>query len=163
MPRRTIHTPFGPLEATANDRGVTHLRFVPGTRRGDDEHPLLDTVEAWLTRYVADPRTPMDLPLAPDGTAFQHAVWNALLAIPPGQTCTYGALARAIERPGAVRAVGRANGANPIALLIPCHRVVASDRSLHGYAAGLDTKRRLLAHEGALDPLFRARPDGACF
>ena len=86
---------------------------------------------------------------APRGTAFQLAVWAALRAIPAGSTLSYGALAARLGRPAAVRAVGAANGANPIALFVPCHRVIAADGTLWGYGGGLERKRWLLAHEGA--------------
>ena len=90
------------------------------------------------------------LAVDPAGTAFQRAVWTALRAIPAGRTASYGDVARRIGAPAAVRAVGAANGANPIALVVPCHRVIGSDGSLTGYGGGLDRKRWLLAHEGAL-------------
>jgi methylated-DNA-[protein]-cysteine S-methyltransferase len=92
-----------------------------------------------------------DLAIDPGGTAFQQRVWTALRRVPPGQTTTYAELARAIGAPTAVRAVGAANGANPIWLVIPCHRAIGSDGRLVGYAGGLERKRWLLAHEGALD------------
>ena len=102
------------------------------------------------------------LPTAANGTAFQLSVWAALRQIPVGRTISYGALAAQIGRPKAVRAVGLANGANPIAIVVPCHRVIGADASLTGYGGGLHRKRWLLAHEGAGRPLFReARPGAA--
>jgi methylated-DNA-[protein]-cysteine S-methyltransferase len=95
-----------------------------------------------------------DLPTAANGTAFQLSVWAALRQIPVGQTVSYGELAARIGRPKAVRAVGLANGANPIAVVVPCHRVIGADASLTGYGGGLDRKRWLLAHECAGQPLF---------
>lgn len=100
-----------------------------------------------LDAYFSGTLTRFTVPLAPNGTTFQKQVWNALLDIPFGSTTTYGALAKQLGNPGAMRAVGAANGANPIWLLIPCHRVVGS-QGLHGYAGGLERKAWLLRHEG---------------
>jgi methylated-DNA-[protein]-cysteine S-methyltransferase len=102
-----------------------------------------------LDEYFAGTRREFDLDLAPRGTAFQLAVWDALLAIPYGVTASYGDIARAVSRPNAVRAVGQANGRNPLAIVVPCHRVIGSDHSLTGYGGGIDRKRFLLALEGA--------------
>lgn len=151
---RDFDTPAGPVTARATDIGIIQLRFRETPARHRDSHPHLDALAGWLARYATDPRTPLDLPLAPRGTAFERTVWDALVTIPAGETRSYADIAKAIGKPKASRAVGRANGANPVAILIPCHRVIASDGSLHGYAGGLDIKLRLLAHEGALDPLF---------
>ncbi|MEM1423067.1 MAG: methylated-DNA--[protein]-cysteine S-methyltransferase [Planctomycetota bacterium] len=151
---RRIGTMFGAMHAVASDDGITALRFRNDPPQSDSDHPLLDELEGWLDRYARDPRTQMDLPLTPRGTAFERSVWDALLAIPPGETRSYAGIARTIGNPNASRAVGRANGANPVAILIPCHRVVASDGTLHGYAGGLDAKRALLDHERAGSPLF---------
>ena len=104
-----------------------------------------------LDAYFSGTLTSFTVPLAPSGTAFQKQVWNALLDIPFGSTTTYGALAKLLCNPGAMRAVGAANGANPIWLLIPCHRVVGS-QGLHGYAGGLERKAWLLRHEGVPVP-----------
>ncbi len=112
----------------------------------------LDQVCRQLDEYFAGRRQRFELTLAPQGTAFQHAVWQALLQIPFGQTSSYSALAAEIERPKAVRAVGAANGANPIAIIIPCHRVIGRDGSLTGYAGGLTRKALLLKLEGAQLP-----------
>ncbi len=111
-------------------------------------------VRRQLSEYFSGRRTSFDLPLAPRGTAFQQRVWAELVAIPFGGRATYGELARRIGRPAASRAVGAANGANPIAIVIPCHRVVGSDGSLTGYGGGLPLKRWLLAHEAGARPLF---------
>lgn len=94
------------------------------------------------------------IPVQTNGTEFQRAVWNALRTIPVGQTRTYGDLAKQIQRPAAVRAVGMTNGANPIGIVVPCHRVIGANGTLTGYAGGLDRKRWLLEHEGALTPLL---------
>ncbi len=100
-----------------------------------------------LTAYFAGMLRAFDLPLDPRGTPFQRRVWDAVAAVPYGETRSYGEIARAIGQPLAVRAVGAANGANPLALIIPCHRIIGSDGKLHGYGGGLDTKRQLLALE----------------
>jgi methylated-DNA-[protein]-cysteine S-methyltransferase len=110
-------------------------------------------VAAAVRRYFAgDVDAIASLPVAPDGTAFQRAVWAALREIPAGETRSYGDIARAIGAPTAVRAVGAANGANPIWLVVPCHRVIGADGSLTGYGGGLDRKRWLLAHERTARP-----------
>jgi methylated-DNA-[protein]-cysteine S-methyltransferase len=104
-----------------------------------------------LRAYFAGELAALDtLPVAPEGTAFEHEVWRALRSIPCGSTWSYAQLARAIGRPAAARAIGLANGRNPIALVVPCHRVIGADGSLTGYAGGLHRKQWLLAHEGAL-------------
>ncbi len=102
-----------------------------------------------LEAYFAGERRDFDLPLAPAGTDFDHAVWDLLRAIPYGETRSYGELARALGRPERVRAVGRANGRNPLAIVVPCHRVIGADGSLVGYGGGLERKRALLALERA--------------
>jgi methylated-DNA-[protein]-cysteine S-methyltransferase len=117
--------------------------------------PLLENAKAQLAEYFAGQRDDFDLPLAPKGTDFQRAVWKALTKIPFGETRSYAQIAQAIGKPHAVRAVGAANGANPIALIVPCHRVIGSDGSLTGYGGGLPRKKWLLAHESRL-PLFAA-------
>ncbi len=104
---------------------------------------------AQLREYFAGARTQFSLPLAPHGTAFQRQVWEALRPIPHGMTTSYGAIAASIGRPTASRAVGAANGQNPIAIIVPCHRVVGSTGALTGYGGGMDRKRWLLDHEAA--------------
>jgi methylated-DNA-[protein]-cysteine S-methyltransferase len=147
--------PLGALLLTAEDGALTGVHF-PGQKhdrppqadwqRADDE-PLLAAAREQLAEYFDGRRTAFELPLAPRGTPFQQAVWRALLAVPFGATSTYGAVAGAIGRPTAVRAVGVAIGANPIGIVVPCHRIVGADGSLTGYAGGLDRKTRLLALE----------------
>ena len=122
---------------------------VPG------RHPLLDALEVELAEYFRGERRAFDLPLALSGTEFQEKVWRLLSDIPYGETISYDELARRAETPGGQRAVGRANGDNRIAVVIPCHRVVRADGRLGGYGGGLDRKRRLLALErgrAALEP-----------
>ena len=114
----------------------------PGGRGG-----VLARAVMQLTEYFAGERRDFDLPLAPSGTEFQRTVWHALADIPFGATCSYGDLARAVGRPAASRAVGAANGKNPIAIILPCHRVIGASGELTGYGGGLPMKRWLLDHE----------------
>lgn len=166
----TVETPIGALRLLATDRGLAFLalpraagggltgwlaRMAPGARREEAFAPLRDAARQ-LAEYLAGKRTGFDLPLDLRGTPFQRAVWGALQAIPYGETRSYADVARAVGRPHAVRAVGTANGANPVALVVPCHRVIQSGGRLGGYGGGLELKRRLLAmeqsvrHQGAL-------------
>ena len=119
-----------------------------------DESAIAD-VRCQIEEYCAGERTTFDIERAARGTDFQHAVWEALVSIPYGETRSYGEIANAIGQPQAARGVGAANGANPIALIVPCHRVIGADGSLTGYGGGLPLKRALLAHEGALLSLDR--------
>ncbi len=145
-------SPIGPLRATLGPNGLESLEFADGrTRRGADHSPRLSgpmqRVRSQISAYFAHKRRDFVLPLAPTGTDFQQSVWRALLEIPCGETTTYARIAQRIGRPSAVRAVAQAIGANPIGVIIPCHRVIGSDGSLTGYAGGLDRKRALLEHE----------------
>lgn len=150
----TLDTPIGRLTLIRSPRGLREIRFP------DDPRPLPpgeaaagdDPAAAQLAEYFAGGRRQFDLDLDPVGTAFQREVWDALRAIPAGETTSYGALARALHRPGAARAVGAANGANPLPIIVPCHRVIGTDGRLTGYAGGLPIKRALLTLEGALRP-----------
>lgn len=146
---------LGPLLVAVTERGICRLSFEEdeeGLRRRFPQATLVHDPEAPLIRAalaaVADPLAAHDLPTDVSGTAFQQRVWAELRKIPPGETRSYAEIAAAVGQPGAVRAVGSANGANPVAVLVPCHRVVRSDGSLGGYAGGLDRKRRLLEAEG---------------
>jgi methylated-DNA-[protein]-cysteine S-methyltransferase len=112
-----------------------------------EETEVLKNAAGQLIEYLQGKRTVFDMPLAPEGTAFQRQVWEALLEIPYGETYSYGRLARDIGKPGAARAVGMANNRNPIPVIIPCHRVIGADGSLTGYGGGLPMKERLLALE----------------
>lgn len=153
---RRIASPIGTLGLAACPEGVREVRFdaPEGVVRGEDRaarcaasEAMLDRLARWLDAYFAGGTIEEAPPLAPEGTAFQRAVWGALLAIPHGATRSYAQIARAIGRPTAVRAVARANATNPIAILIPCHRVIGADGSLTGYGGGLDRKKWLLDHE----------------
>jgi len=152
MQFRTVDSPVGPLTLAGQGRRLMHLRMVDQTYepRHDgwepDEAAFPDTVEQ-LEEYFAGTRTEFELELELVGTAFQRRVWGALLTIPYGQTCSYGDIARQIGSPGAFRAVGLANGHNPIGIIVPCHRVIGSNGSLTGYGGGLDRKRSLLQLE----------------
>ena len=146
-----LDSPLGELLIEADERlGVTRLTLDAGElpdpegARRDDQ--ALEEVCEQLLAYLAGRRRSFSLPLAPGGSEFQRQVWSALQRIPYGETCTYGELARRLGREGAARAIGAANGANPLPLLIPCHRVVAAG-GLGGYSGGLELKRRLLALE----------------
>lgn len=112
-------------------------------------HPILDKVEHQLQEYFSKKRTKFNIPLSPEGTEFQKQAWQQLLKIPYGQHITYGEQARRIQRPKSVRAVGAANGKNPIGIIIPCHRVIGASGHLTGFAGGLEIKKQLLVLEGA--------------
>lgn len=128
------------------------LRLQYGKEIGLDEGPAPKSLLRALTAYFDGKIDAVDdIACAMAGTDFQRSVWKQLRKIPGGKTTSYGALARRIGRPAAMRAVGAANGANPIAIVVPCHRVIGTDGSLTGYGGGLDRKRWLLKHEGALD------------
>lgn len=159
-----LTTPLGPMLAGASDDGVCLLEFDerPRIERqtaavarhlgcvfAPDSHPHIDTLRDELDAWFAGERTGFTTPLALAGTPFERAVWHELQRIPHGETRSYDAIARALGKPGASRAVGRANGANRIAIVVPCHRVVRADGALGGYGGGLWRKRRLLAIEGA--------------
>jgi methylated-DNA-[protein]-cysteine S-methyltransferase len=158
MITRTLDTPLGPVRLSVARGAVVALAFDDRARDRDGERDsgrdrdpdrraadaIARALHAWLD---GDLSAVDDVDLAPDGTPFQRRVWDALRRIPPGTTTTYGAIARAIGTPHAARAVGAANAANPIAILVPCHRVVGADGALTGYAFGVERKRWLLAHE----------------
>ena len=152
-------SPLGPLLLAATPLGLAGAWFVHGQRDTPDpaawtenaDHPILRETAVQLAEYFAGRRQQFALPLdLRHGTAFQKAVWQALLGIPFGQTTRYGAVAARIGRPTAVRALGAAVGRNPISIIVPCHRVVGVDGSLTGYAGGLDRKTALLRLEGVL-------------
>jgi methylated-DNA-[protein]-cysteine S-methyltransferase len=149
MPSETFDTPAGPITITVDDAGaLTSLRFAPASDPSDGgESAALRRARTQIEEYFAGRRQSFDLPLAPGGTAFQRAVWDALATIPFGETRSYGQLAAQLGRPTAARAVGAANGANPIALIVPCHRVIGSDGSLTGFAYGTERKAWLLDFE----------------
>ncbi|MGH9380149.1 MAG: methylated-DNA--[protein]-cysteine S-methyltransferase [Thermoanaerobaculia bacterium] len=148
-----------PFLAAAGDAESVAAELAPGAILIFDD-ARCEPVARQLAEYFAGRRRHFDLTLAPEGTGFQRDVWRALTGIPYGRTVSYGELARRLSRPDASRAVGRANGANPIPVVVPCHRVVGADGDLTGYGGGLDRKRFLLGLEGALpQPLAFADGD----
>jgi methylated-DNA-[protein]-cysteine S-methyltransferase len=156
--------PVGELVITASDAAITGIYFQTSRRGPPPTHQagwveaggdgpaaiLLARARQQLEEYFAHTRTAFDLPLEALGSAFEHRVWNALRQIPHGTTTSYGELAKSLGDKSASRAVGLANGKNPIPIIVPCHRVVGSKGELTGFGGGLDTKRWLLEHEGAL-------------
>jgi methylated-DNA-[protein]-cysteine S-methyltransferase len=160
-----MQSPIGRLTVAGDDKGLRHILFSTGRSAGqaepdwerDDEalQPVVDQLEAYFEGRLRN----FELELAPEGTDFQRSVWLALADIPYGQTTSYGELAAHLGRPAASRAVGAANGANPLPIVLPCHRVIGADGSLTGFGGGLPTKRRLLEHEqqhGGQPSLFAA-------
>ncbi|HEY4069090.1 MAG TPA: methylated-DNA--[protein]-cysteine S-methyltransferase [Burkholderiaceae bacterium] len=154
----TIDTPLGPMLLARSEKGLAGIWFagqkhhpapLEAERRPDD--PLLRRVADQLQAYFDGASLEFDVPLDLHGTAFQRRVWDALLAIPVGQTRSYGEIAAALGAPAAVRAVGGAVGRNPVTLIVPCHRVIGSDGSLTGYAGGIERKTALLTIEGVLE------------
>ena len=155
-------SPFGTLEIEASAEGISAIRWPASSATneqdpcltidpaGSSEDALLETAKTQLDEYFQGARKGFELPLSLTGTPFQQLVWNALKAIPYGTTASYGAIANAIGRPRAVRAVGRAIGCNPVPLIIPCHRVIGAGGKLTGFSGGLDRKRWLLQRENAL-------------
>lgn len=151
-------SPVGALSVEATDEGVCAVAFAGGAKArtpiGGPAQQHVEAALAALREYFAG-RAPRLPPLVLRGTDWELAVWRALLAIPFGETRTYGELAAVLRRPGAARAVGQANHKNPVAILVPCHRVVAAGGGLGGYGGGVEVKRWLLAHEAAHVPLLR--------
>ena len=164
LAKTTVRTPIGEMVAIASDASLCALEFVgprrnhrlearirkwfpPHTLRDGSAAPI-QQIRAWLADYFDGRSADISpLPLEMFGTAFERRVWKALTEIPAGATTTYGAIAQALDSPGASRAVGLANGSNPIAIVVPCHRVIGSSGALTGYGGGLDRKRWLLDHE----------------
>lgn len=159
---RSLVTPLGTMLAAASDEGLSLLEFtdrraIEGQLRAlgrhisgsfePGEHPLLDQLDAELAEYFAGARDRFEVPLHLAGSPFQEAVWGGLLEIPYGETRSYAQLAAAIGRPSSSRAVGRANGDNRLAIVVPCHRVVRADGQLSGYAGGVERKQALLELE----------------
>lgn len=147
-----ISSPIGLLTLTSNGSALTQLSLPRGddTERDDvpaDADPILSAAREQLAAYFDMRLRQFDLPLEPKGTDFQRRVWDSLRAIPYGETISYAELARRIDNPKAVRAVGAANGRNPLMIIVPCHRVIGADGSLTGFGGGIDRKRWLLDHE----------------
>jgi methylated-DNA-[protein]-cysteine S-methyltransferase len=146
-----MQSPIGELLLVSDGQALTRLEMEPHTAPADGvrDAEALRPAEAQLEAYFAGELAEFDLPLAPRGSAFQLEVWAALLEIPYGETASYGEIATAVGRPDAVRAVGTTNGRNPIAVIVPCHRVIGADGTLVGYGGGLPRKRLLLELEAA--------------
>lgn len=147
-----MESPVGPLILATGDAGLHHVMFAsskrakPDPQWREDAQPLQETMRQ-LRAYFAGELENFDLPLAPDGTDFQRNVWRNLCDIPFGETISYGELAKRVGNPKASRAVGAANGQNPIPIIIPCHRVIGSNGKLTGFGGGLPIKEKLLALE----------------
>jgi len=153
----TVDSPLGPLMLTADDEGLTGVYMEPHSHGPDGPGPgwiersaPFEDVMRQLEEYFAGERSEFDLPLHPDGTPFQLEVWEALKSIPYGEVRSYGDIAAQVGRPGASRAVGLANGRNPISVIVPCHRVIGASGSLTGYGGGLERKRQLLDLEAGV-------------
>jgi methylated-DNA-[protein]-cysteine S-methyltransferase len=162
-----MNSPVGRLKLVASDKGLVAILWqndkpsrVPLTDLVEDpSQPVLTKTEQQLREYFAGTRKAFNLPLDMRGTTFQKNVWEALLAIPFGQTRSYGELAKQLGSPSASRAVGAANGRNPISIIVPCHRVIGSSGKLTGFAGGLETKARLIGLENGERPLFTEAGD----
>lgn len=160
MTAAILPSPIGELTVTADADGITGL-YMEGDAHAlasapPTDNPLLAKARDQLDAYFAGRLTEFDLPLSLKGTPFQQRVWSRLQTIPFGRTTSYGALAATLGQPTAMRAVGLANGRNPVSIIVPCHRVIGADGSLTGYGGGIERKRWLLAHEQAV----AARGDG---
>jgi methylated-DNA-[protein]-cysteine S-methyltransferase len=151
-----MKSPVGRLTLVGNDQGLAAVlwedddpsRVRLGAMKENASHPILIQAQQQLEEYFAGTRRKFTVKLDPDGTAFQRKVWNALRTIPFGETRSYGQIADQIGSRRAVRAVGAANGRNPLSIIVPCHRVIGADGTLTGFAGGLEVKARLLALEG---------------
>ena len=163
LPRETVWedvaSPLGPLTVLASDNGVHAIAFendrteqVKTNLPRTVNHPIINAATEQLAMYFDETLKVFDLPLDLRGTHFQKRVWKLLLEIPFGETRTYGDLARTLGNAGASQAVGAANGKNPVAIVVPCHRVIGASGHLTGYAGGMDKKRFLLTHEGVIQP-----------
>ena len=158
-----VESPIGNLKLVASDQGLVAILWKQDNPRRvrldglveNAEKPILKQTEAELREYFSGKRTEFTVPLDMSGTPFRKQVWEALLGIPYGETRTYGELANQLGNPRATRAVGAANGRNPVAIIAPCHRVIGFSGKLTGFAGGLDVKAHLLSLEGRDDRLFR--------
>ena len=154
MPRAVVETPIGPLGLVASDTALQGVLFDGGGIRPEGSSPVLDEAARQLDAYFQGELEAFDVPLELSGSEFQRNCWLALASIPYGQTVSYGEQARRLGLGNdAARAVGAANGQNPMPIVLPCHRVIGANGSLTGFGGGLEVKRFLLEHEGALLPL----------
>ncbi|UCG14790.1 MAG: methylated-DNA--[protein]-cysteine S-methyltransferase [Deltaproteobacteria bacterium] len=145
-------SPIGLVEVGGTSRGVTSLGFVEKRRERFESHPAVGKAVQQVMEYFAGKRRTFELELSLSGTEFQEKVWRQLLTVPYGHLASYQDIAKAIGRPKAVRPVGAANGQNPIAIIVPCHRIIGSSGNLTGYGGGLWRKEWLLKHEGCILP-----------
>lgn len=145
----TLESPLGQILLAATERGLSAVAFTDDAPE-QRANAIIDQAKHQLQAYFDDGLRDFTVPIDVQGTPFQRQVWRALARIPYGQTCAYRDVAEQIGNPKAVRAVGLANGKNPVAIIVPCHRVIGADGSLTGYASGVDRKAWLLNHEGAL-------------
>jgi methylated-DNA-[protein]-cysteine S-methyltransferase len=160
---KIIDSPVGKLKLVASDKGLAGVLWQRENTRPaplseaveDKQHPVLVETERQLGEYFAGKRKTFSIALDLRGTQFQKDVWEALLAIPFGETRSYGQLAKQLGNPRATRAVGAANGRNPVSIIVPCHRVIGSSGKLTGFGGGLETKAHLLSLEDVRDKLFR--------
>lgn len=167
----TLASPVGTLQLVASEMGLRAVLWpnddpnrVPlGATEDHSDHLVLRAAAAELEEYFAGTRTRFSMPLDPVGTPFQQQVWMALRTIPFGKTASYGEIAGAIGRPRAARAVGAANGRNPLSIVVPCHRIVGANGSMTGFAGGVRTKRWLLDHEGAASVTRPPQPQPSLF
>lgn len=148
-----INSPLGPVKISATSSGISEVLFTDTVATAAPSQ-LTTLAAEQLQAYFAGTLQQFSLPLAASGTAFQQQVWQALCAVPFGTTCSYADIANQIANKKAVRAVGAANGRNPIAIIVPCHRVIGANGTLTGYAGGLDKKAWLLKHEQRQQALF---------
>ncbi len=163
MPRASLDTPLGPLTLASDGGALTACTFDPArlgapvdgaATEAEGVDGVLAEAMRQLEAYFGGGRVGFTVPVSLRGTPFQQRVWAALHAVPHGETVSYGALAARLGRPGGAQAVGAANGQNPVAIVVPCHRVVGADGALVGYAGGLERKRALLALESGQRCLF---------
>lgn len=150
MSTTTVPSPLGPLMLVSDGTALTAVRFDGESGAGDattTEDPVLTAAREQLEAFLSGERREFDVPLRPAGTPFQQEVWTALREIPYGETMGYGELAARLGRPAAARAVGLANGRNPLPVIVPCHRVIGASGALTGYGGGLERKRFLLGLE----------------
>lgn len=141
-------SPLGWIEVGGNSRAIQSLNFAEEQREGFSSNLMVEKAVRQIREYFEGKRREFDVVIDPQGTPFQKAVWRQLLKVPYGRTASYGDIARSVGNPRAVRAVGGANGRNPIAIIVPCHRIIGSDGSMTGYGSGIWRKEWLLDHEG---------------
>lgn len=151
--RQIVDSPFGYWEVVSNGELLTNIKYLPEPQIDSNPNVITEIVAQQLKEYFLGERNAFECPLAlHTGTEFQQKVWEKVLEVPYGRTTSYLDIANNMNNPGSVRAVGAANGQNPIPIIVPCHRVIGTDGSLTGYVYGKELKRQLLLHEGAITP-----------